>query len=244
MTTPNKALWDSVFTTDPAHVKPITGKDYGGNSPKPYWIIQRATEVFGPCGIGWGYRIDSERFERFGNDALHVAQVTVWYEWQGKRGEVTQMGQTKAAYTTSKGQYKIDEDAPKKSITDALVKCLSYLGFAGDIFSGRWDDSKYVAHAARVWSGTDQDANGKTASIISPRKLAWDALNPEQQAKLEALAKQTEAMMPDAEGALDEIDWALGDEQDQRAALSYRLSTTTNAALKKASLARNQKETA
>ncbi len=30
-------------------------------------------------------------------------------------------------------------------MTDALVKCASYLGFVGDIFMGLWDDSKYVA---------------------------------------------------------------------------------------------------
>ena len=39
----------------------------------------------------------------------------------------------------------VDEDAPKKSVTDGMVKCLSLIGVAGDIFSGRWDDSKYVA---------------------------------------------------------------------------------------------------
>jgi hypothetical protein len=37
-----------------------------------------------------------------------------------------------------------DEDAPKKSVTDALTKALSMIGFAGDIFSGRWDDNRYV----------------------------------------------------------------------------------------------------
>ena len=29
-----------------------------------------------------------------------------------------------------------------------MVKCLSMIGFAGDIFSGQWDDSKYVEWAA------------------------------------------------------------------------------------------------
>ena len=145
----NMKLWQSVCVTDPKAVKPITGKQYKGNSPKPYWVIQRATEVFGPCGLGWGVQILSERFERFGADeALHIAHVRVWYVQDGKRGEVEQMGQTRAAYTTAQGKFIVDEDAPKKSATDGMVKCLSMLGFAGDIFSGRWDDSKYVAWAA------------------------------------------------------------------------------------------------
>lgn len=144
----NMKLWQSVCVTDPKAVKPITGKQYKGNSPKPYWVIQRATEVFGPCGLGWGVQILSERFERFGDEALHIAHVMVWYMQDGKRCEIEQIGQTRAAYNSAAGKYIVDEDAPKKSATDGMVKCLSMLGFAGDIFSGQWDDSKYVAWAA------------------------------------------------------------------------------------------------
>ena len=144
----NMKLWQSVCVTDPKAVKPITGKQYKGNSPKPYCVIQRATEVFGPCGLGWGVQILSERFERFGDEALHIAHVKVWYIQDGKRGEIEQMGQTRAAYISAAGKHIVDEDAPKKSATDGMVKCLSMLGFAGDIFSGQWDDSKYVAWAA------------------------------------------------------------------------------------------------
>lgn len=146
----NLSLWNSVCVTDPAHVKPITGKQYQGHSPKPYWLIQRATEVFGPVGIGWGVTVKSERFERLSDtDVLHVAVVSVWYVVDGKRSETfDQMGGTKAAYKTKNGGMVVDEDAGKKSVTDGMVKCLSMIGFAGDIFSGMWDDSKYVEWAA------------------------------------------------------------------------------------------------
>lgn len=146
----NTELWDRVCTTDPSQVKKITGKQYTGNSPKPYWIVQRLTEEFGPCGIGWGFSIVGERIERFGEtDSLHIATVRLWYVLDGTRGEVEQIGQTKCSYVSGQGKFILDEDAPKKSVTDALVKCASYIGFAGDIFSGRWDDSKYVAEAKR-----------------------------------------------------------------------------------------------
>jgi hypothetical protein len=149
----NKALWNRAFTTDPRAVKPITGKQYKGNSPKPYWLIERATDEFGPIGIGWGVTVKSERFERLSDmDVLHVAVVSVWYVLDGKRSETfDQMGGTKAAYKTAKGDILIDEDAGKKSVTDGMVKCLSMLGFAGDIFSGMWDDSKYVQWAGEEW---------------------------------------------------------------------------------------------
>ena len=159
----NLELWKRAFTTDPRAVKQITGKQYQGNSPKPYWIVERLTEEFGPCGIGWGFSILSERMERLIEpEILHVAVVRFWYMLGDKRGELEQVGQTKACYAKKDGTLMIDEDAPKKSVTDALVKCASYLGFAGDIFSGLWDDSKYVESAREFYkkkeSGDERQA--------------------------------------------------------------------------------------
>lgn len=151
MTTDNMKFWESVKKTDPKRVKAITGKQYKGNSPQPYYLVERMTEAFGMCGIGWGLNIINERMERMTEtDVLHVAVVELWYLYDEHdqkirtKGSITQIGQTKACYKTSSGSMLVDEDAPKKSVTDAMTKCMSYLGFAGDIFSGQWDDSKYV----------------------------------------------------------------------------------------------------
>jgi len=166
----NMTLWRRVCVTDPAAVKPITGKQYSGNSPKPYWIVERLTAEFGPCGIGWGFTILNERMERLTDtDVLHVAVVRFWYVLDGVRGELEQIGQTKAVYEKSKGGFMVDEDAPKKSVTDALVKCASYIGFAGDIFSGRWDDSKYVAEARAEWEGRKREDNPERAAWLADR---------------------------------------------------------------------------
>ena len=149
----NMKLWESVCMTDPKAVKPITGKSYQGNSPKPYWLIEKATKTFGACGVGWGVIVVKESFQQVSpDDWLHSAIVRVWYVYNGVRAEVEQMGGTKAAYKTNAGKIMVDEDAAKKSVTDGMVKCLSMIGFAGDIFAGRWDDSKYVQHAAEVYA--------------------------------------------------------------------------------------------
>lgn len=176
----NKALWQSVCVTAPHAVKPITGKQYKGNSPKPYWIIERATDTFGPCGIGWGLEVVNERFERFGEiESLHIALVRVWYIHEGKRGTIEQMGQTRASYQSAGGKFIVDEDAPKKSVTDGMVKCLSMIGFAGDIFSGQWDDSKYVEWAAE-----------ETAKRENP---SAPLINADQVTELKDLIKETKA---------------------------------------------------
>lgn len=171
----NKALWNRVCVTDPASVKAITGKPYQGNSPKPYWVIERLTDEFGPCGIGWGFSILNERMERLtDSEVLHVAVVRFWYVLDGQRGELEQIGQTKAVYAKKSGDLMVDEDAPKKSVTDALIKCASYIGFAGDIFAGRWDDSKYVEWAAQ-----------ETARRVTPR------ITDDQAAEIKKLIETT-----------------------------------------------------
>lgn len=145
MTNDNMKFWNDNKKTDPSRVKAITGKQYRGNSPQPYYLVERMTEAFGMCGIGWGLNIISERMERLTDtDVLHIAVIELWYVHGDKKGSITQIGQTKAAYKKNDGGMMTDEDAPKKSVTDAMTKCMSYLGFAGDIFSGQWDDSKYV----------------------------------------------------------------------------------------------------
>jgi hypothetical protein len=187
----NKALWDSVKVTDPSAVKPITGKSYKGDSPKPYWLIERATDVFGPIGIGWGVVVKSERFERMSDtDVLHVAVVSVWYVHDGVRSETfDQMGGTKAAYMTSKGVLMVDEDAGKKSVTDGMVKCLSMIGFAGDIFSGLWNDSKYVQWAAEQYEPKPEpfDIIGaldavEAAQDVKQLELVWKARSAQAKA--------------------------------------------------------------
>ena len=172
----NMKLWRNVCITDPSAVKSITGKQYKGNSPKPYWLIEQATKVFGPCGIGWGINVVSERFERFGEtESLHIAQIKVWYMLDGKRGEIEQMGQTRSSYITSSGKFTVDEDAPKKSVTDGMVKCLSMLGFAGDIFSGRWDDSRYVEFAGNHHAAAEQISAIESAKTIDLLKSHFAA---------------------------------------------------------------------
>ena len=157
-TNPNMDLWGKVFVTDKAHVSEIKVKSYKGNSPRPYYLIQKATETFGPCGIGWCYRIVEQgtqevRYpEPLGNTGNTVERLMInhwvlvefWYKLDGVKSEpIQQYGGTKLSYRTSAGKQEFDEDAQKKSVTDALIKCMSCVGFAGDIFSGRWDDSKY-----------------------------------------------------------------------------------------------------
>lgn len=167
----NLSLWNAVEKTPLDQTKPITGKSYSGTSPKPHYLIHKATETFGPCGIGWGFTIEDERIEEgAGGERMSIARVKVWFKWNGERGEVEHIGGTSFAGTRKNGNPFTDEDAPKKSVTDALIKALSMIGFAGDIFMGRYDDSKYVADLKEEAAGAAKEA-AKASKDTSAREI-------------------------------------------------------------------------
>jgi hypothetical protein len=139
--TDNLAIWNRFADIDPAHTKAITGKSYKGTSPNPQYIIQCLTELFGPVGQGFGWEVLQEGFTPLGEEILHWCRIRFWH---GDRANwYESYGQTKALMKTRNGLMS-DEDAPKKSLTDAIVKAASHIGIAANIFLGRWDDQKYV----------------------------------------------------------------------------------------------------
>jgi len=146
----NLAIWQAVERTDPAYTKNFSrGGGFSGTSINATWLARRATETFGPIGIGWGVDIVAEDFlpghvlnEAGEKSVIHRVQVKLWYVLEGQRGEVTHFGQTTFIGANKHGLFT-DEEAPKKSLTDATTKALSMLGFGGDIFMGLYDDQQY-----------------------------------------------------------------------------------------------------
>ena len=233
--TDNLALWNSVERTDPDHTKPITGKSYSGNSPKPHYIVRRATEAFGPAGIGWGFTIE-ERFEDGAMiepgffERMHVAKVKVWFMWNGQRGEVEHIGGTMVSGKRANGKIYTDEDAPKKSVTDALIKALSMIGFAGDIFMGRYDDSRYVQNVRNEIAAEERQASlPASVTPIQPETKSTDLTRLISMGD-EASSRGTETLMKWAKTLTKDEIAALGDERraawKREAAEIDRLSAT------------------
>lgn len=186
----NLKLWNAVEKTPEAHTKAITGKAYQGTSPKPHYLVHKATETFGPCGIGWGFTVLDERIEDgAAGERMSIARVRVWYIWDGKRGEVEHVGGTQFSGTRASGKAFTDEDAPKKSVTDALVKALSLIGFAGDIFMGRYDDSKYVQ---------ELKDEAKAAAAPAPKRASAVPTNPPLPEGMESKTSTGSKLVADA----------------------------------------------
>lgn len=168
----NMKIWDKVQETDPKFTKPEGNS--GRTSINGTYMFKKATEIFGPVGIGWGYEIDEERFDNCApfKDPVtqeviysqsHTIKLKFWYKQDDQKGELPSFGHTKYRYLTrgANPYVVVDEEAPKKSLTDAIKKALSMLGFSSDVFMGEYDDHEYVNELGRkslIEHADDKDA--------------------------------------------------------------------------------------
>jgi hypothetical protein len=208
------AIWRQVEATDPQFTRRFGSLGgFEGTAVNPLYNIKRATEVFGPIGIGWGYEIVEERyieggplgFNRSGAVAgrtvVHGLKVRLWYVVGDKRGEVLGFGQTLFVGLNGSGAVFTDEDAPKKSLTDAISKCLSAVGFSADVWLGRYDDSKYVASLGTQFPQLEGDrgTDGEDGSAPAPREPArTEGSQPRGRPIVMAVPEPAEASNPDA----------------------------------------------
>lgn len=150
-------IWDQVATTETKYTKKAKVSGQEITSLNGTAMIMKATSVFGPVGIGFGWKVLEERFDKgieifsgegdnrfsLGHTSNHTVRILLWYVLDGQRGEIESYGCTNYIYKSSYGM-SCDGEAPKKSTTDAIKKALSALGFSADVFLGLFDDTAYV----------------------------------------------------------------------------------------------------
>lgn len=153
----NLRIWSAVAKTDPSHTKKVNQRG-GFTAISAHYQVMRATEQFGPVGIGWGYTNGEPIF----HDALVIVPVTVWH---GERGNTFGPVYGGAEW---KAGTRLDNDAVKKAATDGLTKALSHLGFNADVFLGMFDDNKYVQQVAREFAEQARDEGQSQRGAVSP----------------------------------------------------------------------------
>ena len=170
-------LWDSVSQTNPHYTKQFSrGGGFKGTSTNVTYQIFRATRLWGPMGGAWGAKIADEKIHDgapllgadgtlIGFEKIHTVKLHLWYPNPLARpgvgmcevdgvGVVEQFGQTMIVSKNRNGIVS-DEEAPKKSYSDAMSKCLSALGFSADIYLGQYDDNKYVNSLERQYDANE-----------------------------------------------------------------------------------------
>lgn len=156
-------IWDAFCQTDPSRTKGFSrGGGFKGTAINPTYIKERLTSFFGPIGLGWGYKVIDEEIikgHKEGENQVQIHKVLIefWYLFGERESKPIQaFGQTTMVGKNKNGWFT-DEEAPKKSLTDALTKATSDLGMSADIHSGLYDDCKYVAEVKAKFSNKEPE---------------------------------------------------------------------------------------
>lgn len=193
----NMAIWDMVEMTDPEATKTFNrGGGFKGTAINATYLTKKATEVFGPMGIRWGVDIVDESLmegailDEIGNrEIIHKVRIKLWYyapddKECAHRGEVTHFGQTAFVGRNKYGLFT-DEEAPKKSLTDAMTKALSMLGFSADVHLGLFDDNKYVNMAGERFRQIKEEDQKK-------RQKDLPKINSDEESRLKKALDRTD----------------------------------------------------
>jgi len=142
----NMGIWDLVCTSDPRELRKVQhGRGFIAIDAYPQ--IEKATKVFGPMGMGFGLTdvkyelipdMDTSTMKKPGQRGPMMIMTSLfWYRFPGTE----KMGQYPIVNDMV---YEARQDVPKKLLTNAISKALSYLGFNYDVFKGSWDDNPYA----------------------------------------------------------------------------------------------------
>lgn len=144
--TDNLAIWNKLGRTDPDQTKTFQrGGGFKGTAIKPIYTEQKMTEVFGPCGICWGFT--EPRFELVpasdGQTAVYC-WLSLWYIHEGVRSEPIPGVGGDFVVVKQRDGLRTNDEAFKAAFTDAIGNAMKHLGMSADVHMGLFDDSKYV----------------------------------------------------------------------------------------------------
>jgi|TARA_R100000278_G_scaffold78755_1_gene61045 hypothetical protein len=141
----NMKIWDFLSKTNPEFTKPFS--KFGGKTLTtidPHYQIQMMTNAFGPVGKGWSYQVEYKYL-----DKLVFAEVSIQYFLDNKWYA---FGPVSSVQSLAKKNGGLDDEAPKKAMTDAMTKAFSHLGMSADVFLGMFENNKYVEDLKKEFS--------------------------------------------------------------------------------------------
>lgn len=133
----------------------------------PHQIVVEQEVYYGtPAQAGDDRPVTSKkvRYEII-REEYHEVCIRFWFHHDDGTRYFDAYGGTPMLYLTKKGTWMHDEDAAKKSLTDAYTKGSSWLGACADIFLGLFDD-KYNSQPS---DNSSPASNGGTEPAPAPQ---------------------------------------------------------------------------
>ena len=127
---------------DEAKKEISAGRLKGFTDINPMWRIKALTEAFGPCGIGWWYRIKDKRLEAYKDEIKAFVDIELCYRYGDEISQPV-VGTGGASFVTMEknGPYVSDE-CFKMALTDAIGVAAKSLGVGADVYYEK-DRDKY-----------------------------------------------------------------------------------------------------
>ena len=141
----NMELWGKVKAPPPSALKQIKGGRLNGMTDiSPQWRYKILTEIFGVCGVGWKYTVESKWIEEGAKDERFAfVDILLYIKHNGEWSDaIPGTGGHKLVVSEKNGLHNNDE-AFKMATTDALSTAMKLLGVGADIYAGKYDGSKY-----------------------------------------------------------------------------------------------------
>lgn len=204
-------IWDKLAKTDPSATKNFTrAGGFRGTAIKPMWAFRRMTEEFGACGMGWG--IGKPEFQVVHlqeGEVMVYCTVSIWHG--DGLNVVWGVGGDKVVGKNRNG-LSSDDEAFKKSFTDAITNALKLIGVGADVHMGLFDDNKYVAALKQEFSGTppalpepegNRGQHPDAAAHVTKENGRYNGLSGPHKTKVE-LQQALRDIVHDLEGITDE----------------------------------------
>ena len=172
----NKEYWDKLKLPPPEALKKIKGGRLSGMTDiSPQWRFEIMTDIFGPIGIGWNFKLIRQWLEAtesgevcaFTNIELKYKHDNEWSEW------IPGTGGSKFIASETKGLHVSDE-CFKMSLTDALSVAMKSIGVGADVYQGKLNhDSKYETRNY-TGEGTEKKAEASQKGLDKVKEETLD----------------------------------------------------------------------
>lgn len=151
----NMDIYNAVCAVPNSAQKRITGGRLNGMTDiNPMWRIRELTELFGPCGIGWKYKIVREWLETASTGEVGAFvdielqyRITPDADWSEP---IPGTGGSKFVAAEKGNNLRASDECYKMALTDAISVACKALGFGAGIY---WEAGRTKYNAAP----TEQD---------------------------------------------------------------------------------------
>lgn len=146
----NMYIYNAVSAVPDSAQKRITGGRLNGMTDiNPMWRIRELTELFGPCGIGWKYKIVREWLETASTGEVGAFvdielqyRITPDADWSEP---IPGTGGSKFVAAEKGNNLRASDECYKMALTDAISVACKALGFGADIY---WEAGRTKYNAA------------------------------------------------------------------------------------------------